>query len=103
LSDIKTSIGFLPSAEETLEGYSMRIREIAKQIEGYSQGHIKWFTHYGPGACWICDILNVLRYTTDIMNDVSNELASKKIVLKAEHPKGSTNPEYFEFLMHPHH
>ncbi len=99
MSDVKTSIGYLPSQGETLEGYCLRIREIAKQLEEYSLGHIKWYTHYGAGACWICDSMNVLRYTVDVMNDVSNEV--KKYELIAEHPKGATNPEYFEFKRHP--
>ncbi len=103
MSDVKTTIGFLPSEGETLEGYCFRIREIAKQLEGYSSNHIKWYTHYGAGACWICDSMNILRYTCDVMNDISNELASKKMVLKATHPKGATNAEYFEFLIHPKH
>ncbi len=101
MSDNKATIGFLPSQGETLKGYTERIRQIAQQIEGYSQNHIKWYTHYGAGACWICDLNNVLRYTCDIMSDVSNELLKKKYHLKATHPKGATNPDFFEFTLHP--
>ncbi len=85
MSDVKTTVGFLPSEGETLSGYCARLREIGKQQEEYSTNHIKWYTHYGSGACWICDSNNIMRYTLDVLNDIVLEI--KKYDLKATHPK----------------
>ncbi len=98
MSDVKSTLGFLPSEGEELQGYCERLRLIVQQLEEYSMNHIKWYTHYGAGACWICDGNNVMRYAIDVMNDVALEVASK-YRLKARHPKGATNPEYFEFKL----
>ncbi len=99
----KESFGYLPSEGELLSGYASRLRVTLSQFEGYAQGHISWYTHYGKGPCWICDLLNMSRYICDILNDIDNELSPKKLKLVAERPKGSYDNTNFEFKIHPKH
>ncbi len=89
------SIAIYPSQGERLEGYIDRCSVVVSQLEGWSSGHVSWFTHYGPGSCWICDCLLQARNMIDIMAELCK--SDKKHKYVAEHPKGSTNPQYFVF------
>ncbi len=88
---------YLPSEGERLEGYAERLRSTLSDFEEWSSKHSAWFTHYGPGPCWICDLLLVMRYTCDVLNDICNETKIKHMTLTARHAKGATNMDYFEF------
>ncbi len=99
MSENKSNVGYFPSEGETLIGYTERLRTLAMQYEGWMQNHIKWFTHYGAGACSICDIQNINRYAIDILVDIANELKTKNIKMIAHRPKGATSMDYFEFKL----
>ncbi len=95
MSENKENLAYLPSERESLSGYSRRVRACLSQYEGYLQNHIKWYTHYGPGPCPICDLLNMSRYLCDIVNDIVNEV--NKYEFEAERAKGSYDNTNFEF------
>ncbi len=94
-SNISTSS--YPSNGERLASYVDRMNVYLAQLEEWSAPHITWWTHRSQGACWICDALLQARIMCDIMKDICSEMKKYKFV--AEHPKGSTNPEYFTFKM----
>ncbi len=93
----KENLGYVPSQGETLGGYAERLRDTLAQFEGWLQTHVNWYTHYGMGACPICDLLNMVRYQNDIINDIANELLTRKFKMEAERPKGTTDHSFFEF------
>jgi len=93
------SVASYPSNGELLSGYIDRMNNSLAQLEEWSSSHISWWTHRSAGSCWICDLLLYSRILCDIMKDIQSELRLKQKFI-AEHPKGSTNPEYFSFKMH---
>ncbi len=97
--EAKENIAYVPSQGEQLEGYAERLRDTLAQYEGWLQTHVKWYTHYGMGACPICDLLNMSRYQNDIINDICQELKTRKFKLIAERPKGTTDHTFFEFKL----
>ncbi len=88
-----------PSNGEKLGDYIDRCNNILAQLEEWSGTHITWWTHRSAGSCWVCDVILQARIMCDIMKDIQSELRLKQKFI-AEHPKGSTNPEYFTFKMH---
>ncbi len=84
----KNTVGFTPSEGETLIGYSTRLSEQIAQIRGYALNHVTWFTHKGPGACWICDLLQMADYIAGIQIDIAKEDTKNiwKAVRKGDDP-----------------
>lgn len=95
----KNELGFCPSEREKLLGYGERLQIIISENRGYLQKHVQWFTHYGMGQCPICDIQQVAEYLASILVDIAQELDHKKIDIEATHPKGTTDPTFFEFRL----
>ncbi len=93
------SVASFPSEGERLSSYIDRVNQYLAQLEEWSGAHVSWWTHRSAGSCWICDVILQARILCDIMKDISSELKLKQKFI-AEHPKGSTNPEYFTFKMH---
>ncbi len=93
------SVAYYPSAGEKMNSYVDRLNTSLAQLEEWSSSHITWWTHRSQGSCWICDLLLLNRILCDVMKDVCSELKQKQNFI-AEHPKGSTNPDYFSFRMH---
>ncbi len=89
------SIAHYPSQGERLASYTERLNQTLSQLEEWSSTHVSWWTHRSSGSCWICDSLLMSRILCDIMKDICVEMKNVKFI--AEHPKGSTNPEYFTF------
>ncbi len=93
-----SNVAIYPSVGERLPDYVDRINNSLAQLEEWSSAHIAWWTHRSAGSCWICDLLLQNRILCDVMKDIASELKLKNKFI-AEHPKGSTNPEYFTFKM----
>ncbi len=98
-SNSNHSVASYPSQGERMASYVERCTAYLSQLEEWSSTHVSWWTHRSSGSCWICDLLLQNRIMCDIMKDVCLELKLKQKFI-AEHPKGSTNPEYFTFKMH---
>ncbi len=103
MSQDKISVGFAPSIGEELQAYAQRLKHIIAEHRGYSLGHYNWFTHRGAGACWICDIMNVAEFSTDLMYDVAKE--DKKHIWRCTR-KPSQDPNRMDdplsFVFKPH-
>ncbi len=89
------TVASYPSAGERLPDYIDRCNRYLAQLEEWSSSHITWWTHRSAGSCWICHLILQARLMCDIMKDICAELPKDKFV--AEHPKGASNPEYFNF------
>ncbi len=69
----RINLGFLPSDGERLQSYVQRLKDLYEQIRhSYAPVHEKWYTHYSAGACWICDVLDVLDYIIGTMEDIAH-------------------------------
>ncbi len=94
--DSKVSIGYFPSIGEPLQGYSGRMRDITQQLQSmfYAQ-HLKWYTHYGAGPCYICDMFAMNEYSSDMLAAMPDQ--DKKGHWYCERTSSSNDPTTFVF------
>ncbi len=92
----KTNLGFLPSDGEHMKGYVIRLKDVVQQIRNDdSAPHIKWYTHYNAGPCFICEMLDILDYLVNLMEDICNY--DKKASWKCVRPANSHDALTFTF------
>ncbi len=93
----KEDWGYAPSDGETLKAYSSRMKSIAQQIRhDYTQQHLKWYTHYSAGPCYICNLMDLIDYCVEIVEMVP--LSDKKAIWSLLREKGST--DILQFTLH---
>ncbi len=73
-----TNVGYLPSDGETLKGYVKRLQDVKNNIRygGDNKLHQeKFWCHINPRSsyCWVCDILDMIDYIIEILQDISKE------------------------------
>ncbi len=83
-----------PTVGESLVSFIDRCNLYSSQLEEWSSTHVSWWTHRSTGNCWICDLLHMNHVLCDVMKDIVSNSRDKFV---AQHPKDSTNPEYFVF------
>lgn len=79
----KSDLGYLPSDGETLEAYAYRLTDICQQTRHDTMtSHDKWYTHYGAGPCWICNMIDMCDYMCSLLKDIqtNDKKARWKIV-----------------------
>jgi len=63
----KEDWGYTPSDKELVKSYAERMKSISQQIRhDYTQNHLKWYTHYSSGPCFICNLMDLLDFTIEI-------------------------------------
>ncbi len=93
-------MGYLPSEGESLKGYCERLRSIAQQNRySYAPTHEKWYTHYGPNSCFICNFMDMCDYLISAMDDIwQNDKTHVWLCFKGD--ISSKDPMTFEFKPH---
>ncbi len=67
----KEDWGYAPSDKELVKSYAGRMKGIAQQIRhDYTQNHLKWYTHYSSGPCFICNLMDLLDFCIEIVEMV---------------------------------
>ncbi len=83
----KEDWGYAPSDKELVKSYAERMKSIAQQIRhDYTQNHLKWYTHYSSGPCFICNLMDLLDFCIEIVEMVP--LTDKKGSWSIEHLPG---------------
>lgn len=96
----RIDLALFPSNGETLKGYQERLASAIEQHRySYAPQHEKWFTHYSPSPCWICNVLDMLQHICDILGDIWKE--DKKGQWKCVKPVGSPDKYSFSFKRYP--
>lgn len=73
----KEDWGYQPSDGEHVAAYAERLKGIAQQTRhDYTQNHLKWYTHYSSGPCFICNLMDMVDYCIEMLEMV--DLADKK-------------------------
>ncbi len=100
----KTNLGYLPSDGEHLSGYIKRLKDVIDSIRygGDNKLHQeKFWCHINPRSsyCWVCDLLDTLDYTHDLLKDIVE--SDKKNKWTCERPTDSHDALTFSFKPHP--
>ncbi len=95
----RTDVGYLPSDGEHLKAYAARLQGVANHNRyAYGPTHEKFYTHYGPSSCFVCNFMDMLDYTISILNYIwQNDKKNRWICEKAI---GSPDVMAFEFKPH---
>lgn len=95
----RTDVGFLPSDGENLKAYAARLRSIAQHNRyAYGPTHEKFYTHYGPSSCFVCNFMDMLDYTISVLDDIWQ--SDKKATWSCEKDSGSPDIMAFKFVRH---
>lgn len=95
----RTDIGYLPSDGEKLKAYAQRLRSIAEHNRhAYAPTHEKFYTHYGPSSCFVCNFMDMLDWTIATLDDIWQ--SDKKASWVCEKSDTSNDPMAFKFIRH---
>ncbi len=95
----RTDVGYLPSDGEHLKAYADRLKSVANHNRyAYGPTHEKFYTHYGPSSCFVCNFMDMLDYCISILDDIWQN--DKKNRWVCEKPIGS--PDVMSFQFKPH-
>ncbi len=87
----RQDLGYLPSDGEHLHAYCARLKSVLQQNRyAFAPNHEKWYTHYGPSPCWICNFMDLADYLADVLEDITIEDKKRKWV--CERPIGQKDP-----------
>ncbi len=95
----KEDWGYAPSDKELVKSYAERMKSIAQQIRhDYTQNHLKWYTHYSSGPCFICNLMDLLDFCIEIVELIPT--IDKKGIWHIEKQKGTTDIHSFTLVRH---
>ncbi len=92
----KTNVGYLPSQGEDLRQYIKRLADVTRQNRyDYTNVHLKFFSHYGVGPCFVCDLWDMCDYVISMVEGVvASDKKGRYICVKTT---SSSDPLSFTF------
>ncbi len=82
IPDRKTSLSFLPIANDTLFQFMEHHKVFARETQDTAYTHVRWHTHKSAGNCFICDLITLLDTCHDIILAIS-QLDPKRYTFKS--------------------
>ncbi len=86
----KEDWGYAPMDDEPLKTSVNRFKHVITEIRhDYTQSHLKWYTHYSSGPCFICNLMDLCDWLIAFLETL--EIADKKGHYVVSRDKNSTD------------